>query len=74
MFAISKAVSGIFTATSISQLRVSAPAALQQCFYSSHKPKTNALKSKEKGKLRRQRVNKTDKPVQAKRGPRVSKL
>ncbi|KAI7817830.1 hypothetical protein BX661DRAFT_192400 [Kickxella alabastrina] len=44
MFAISKAVSGIFTATSISQLRVSAPAALQQCFYSSHKPKTNALK------------------------------
>ncbi|KAJ2787330.1 hypothetical protein GGI15_000814 [Coemansia interrupta] len=47
---------------------------LQKCTYASYKPKTNALKSKEKAKLRRQRITKTDRPVQAKRNPRVSKL
>ncbi|KAJ2434754.1 hypothetical protein GGF42_009173 [Coemansia sp. RSA 2424] len=40
----------------------------------SQRAKTNSLKTKEKAKLRRQRVNKTDEPAQAKRNPRVSKL
>ncbi|KAJ1835668.1 hypothetical protein LPJ63_000947 [Coemansia sp. RSA 2711] len=38
------------------------------------KAKTGALKSKEKGKQRRLRINKPDAPAQAKRGARVSKL
>ncbi|KAJ2608109.1 hypothetical protein H4S08_004576 [Coemansia sp. RSA 1365] len=40
----------------------------------SGKPKTNALKAKEKSKLRRLRINKPDAPAQAKRNVRVSKL
>ncbi|KAJ2603277.1 hypothetical protein GGF40_000461 [Coemansia sp. RSA 1286] len=75
MLALTKAVSAAFrTAVSVPRTSALLPCVQQSCGYASHNPKTNALKSKEKGKLRRQRIAKTDKPAQAKRNPRVSKL
>ncbi|KAJ2161347.1 hypothetical protein GGF46_001525 [Coemansia sp. RSA 552] len=55
----------------IGQLRVSPPG--QACMYAS-RAKTGVLKAQEKSKFRRRRLNKPDKPAQAKRNPRVSKL
>ncbi|KAJ2720348.1 hypothetical protein GGI07_004644 [Coemansia sp. Benny D115] len=72
MFAFGRVVSSLFG--SVSRTESQAFGSLQHRFYSSAKPKTNALKSKEKSKLRRQRISKTDKPAQAKRNVRVSKL
>ncbi|KAJ1725379.1 hypothetical protein LPJ53_000417 [Coemansia erecta] len=73
MFGLSRAISGLLATAPVGRTAL-APTTLQKCTYASYKPKTNALKSKEKSKLRRQRINKTDRPVQAKRSPRVSKL
>ncbi|KAJ2749775.1 hypothetical protein IWQ56_007161 [Coemansia nantahalensis] len=68
MFALARIVSAAGL-----QLRIPGLAPVSARWYAS-KGKTNTLKAKEKSKLRRQRVNKPDKPAQAKRDARASKL
>ncbi|KAJ2552921.1 hypothetical protein EV175_003126, partial [Coemansia sp. RSA 1933] len=65
MFALSKLASGVSAAL---QPRIPAVARLGQSSFYSSNSKTSALKAKEKAKRRRMRINKADKPAQAKRG------